>query len=215
MEYKFENRIYSDVEIVAAIRNKNRRMIRVWFFICRNQFDKGTSRYTGISDFEKEDLFSVSFSLMWSKMDSGQIFVEDGRVCVSTRDGVHDIPDLLGYFMRIVKNKYHEILNDGKHIAINETVTPGDGDTEPVADLYWDENPEIVKERVVVLCLQSLPNSCVEILTMFYYERKSLAQILEERPENTSYDGLKNRKSKCMSNLKKRIEESFAKLGLR
>ena len=71
------------------------------------------------------------------------------------------------------------------------------------------------KDRIVSQCLLALPKSCLEILTLFYYERKSLEEILAARPENNTYNGLKTRKSKCISNLKKHITKSFAKAGLR
>ena len=105
------------------------------------------------------------------------------------------------------------MFHSGKYMMpLNDVVTSSNEDF--FTDLYWDEDPDVEKDRIVSQCLLSLPKSCLEILTMFYYEKKSLEQILEERPENNSYDGLKSRKSKCMTNLKKRITESFAKAGL-
>ena len=147
-------------------------------------------------------------------MESHQIYILDGTVHVTTKKGDSIIPDMLGYFMRIVKNKYLEMFHSGKYvIPINEVVASSNENF--FEELYWDEDPDVEKDRIVSQSLLSLPKSCLEILTMFYYEKKSLEQILEERPENTSYDGLKSRKSKCMTNLKKRITESFAKAGLR
>lgn len=206
---------YSDAEIVAAYRVPDIRVQGVWFNRCRDQFGKGTSHYSGISDQEREDLFQESFILLWKKMETGRVFVVDGGVYATGRNGVSPVPDLMGYYMRIVKNLYFELLRDGRHILHSDIAATMPSESEIIDELYWDEDPEVEKDRIVAHCLQALPKSCLEILTMFFYERKTLEQILQLRPENTSYDGLKSRKSKCMANLKKKISESFAKSGLR
>lgn len=214
MIFKFRRKSYTDIQIVEAYQTGDKNIQQFWYDKCRSQFGKGTSNYGGLTDYDRDDLFQDSFIILWEKMESHQIYILDGTVHVATKKGDSIIPDMLGYFMRIVKNKYLEMFHSGKYvIPINEVVTSSNDDFFEV--LYWDENPDVEKDRIVSQCLLSLPKSCLEILTMFYYEKKSLERILEERPENNSYDGLKSRKSKCMTNLKKRITESFAKAGLR
>lgn len=214
MIFEFRRKSYTDIQIVDAYQNGDKKIQQFWYDKCRSQFGKGTSNYGGLTDYDRDDLFQDSFIILWEKMESHQIYILDGTVHVATKKGDSIIPDMLGYFMRIVKNKYLEMFHGGKYvIPINEVVTSSNDDF--FEELYWDEDPDVEKDRIVSQCLLSLPKSCLEILTMFYYEKKSLEQILEERPENNSYDGLKSRKSKCMTNLKKRISESFAKAGLR
>lgn len=214
MIFEFRHKSYTDLQIVEAYQSGDKKIQQFWYDKCRSQFGKGTSNYGGLTDYDRDDLFQDSFIILWEKMESHQIYLLDGTVHVTSRKGDSIIPDMLGYFMRIVKNKYLEMFHGGKDvIPINEVVTSSNDDF--FEDLYWDEDPDVEKDRIVSQCLLSLPKSCLEILTMFYYEKKSLEQILEERPENSSYDGLKSRKSKCMTNLKKRITESFAKAGLR
>lgn len=214
MIFEFRRKSYTDIQIVEAYQNGDKKIQQFWYDKCRSQFGKGTSNYGGLTDYDREDLFQDSFIILWEKMESHQVYILDGMVHVTSKKGDSIIPDMLGYFMRIVKNKYLEMFHSGKYvIPINEVVTSSDDNF--FEELYWDEDPDVEKDRIVSQCLLSLPKSCLEILTMFYYEKKSLEQILEERPENNSYDGLKSRKSKCMTNLKKRITESFAKAGLR
>ncbi len=213
MIFKFRQNVFSDVDIVCAYQDKDKRIQQFWYAKCKDQFGKGTSNYLYITDYDKDDLFEDSFIILWEKIESRQIYVLDGNVHVISKKGDNILPDLIGYFMRIVKNKYLEMLRSGKFaVPINEVVTSSDEDI--IDELYWDEDPEVEKDRIVSKCLLSLPNSCLEILTKFFYENKTLEQILEEREENTSYDGLKTRKSKCMNNLKKKISESFTKAGL-
>lgn len=214
MIFEFRRKSYSDIQIVGAYQTGDKKIQQFWYDKCRSQFGKGTSNYGGLTDYDRDDLFQDSFIILWEKMESHQIYILDGTVHVTTKKGDSIIPDMLGYFMRIVKNKYLEMFHSGIYvIPINEVVASSNENF--FEELYWDEDPDVEKDRIVSQSLLSLPKSCLEILTMFYYEKKSLEQILEERPENTSYDGLKSRKSKCMTNLKKRITESFAKAGLR
>lgn len=214
MIFEFRRKSYTDIQIVDAYQNGDKKIQQFWYDKCRSQFGKGTSNYGGLTDYDRDDLFQDSFIIFWEKMESHQIYIHEGMVHVTSKKGDSIITDMLGYFMRIVKNKYLEMFHSGKYvIPINEVVTSSNDDF--FEELYWDEDPDVEKDRIVSQCLLSLPRSCLEILTMFYYEKKSLEQILEERPENNSYDGLKSRKSKCMTNLKKRITESFAKAGLR
>ena len=214
MIFEFRRKSYTDIEIVDAYQNGDKKIQQFWYDKCRSQFGKGTSNYGGLTDYDRDDLFQDSFIIFWEKMESHQIYIHEGMVHVNSKKGDSIIPDMLGYFMRIVKNKYLEMFHSGKYvIPINEVVASSNENF--FEELYWDEDPDVEKDRIVSQSLLSLPKSCLEILTMFYYEKKSLERILEERPENNSYDGLKSRKSKCMTNLKKRITESFAKAGLR
>lgn len=207
---------FSDARIVEAFSVDNVKIQKFWFERCRVQFAKGTAHYDGLSDYDRKDLFQDSFLLLLDKFRNRQVFVDrEGCVMSVTRNGIHAVPDLTGYFMRIVKNKYLELYRSGKRLISLDESFVADNDENRIFDvLYWDESPEIEKERIVVKCLQSLPKSCLDILTKFYYEKKTLEEILEERKENSSYYGLKSRKSKCLSNLKKHIADSFAKAGL-
>lgn len=205
---------YTDVQIVTAYQTGNKKVQQYWYDACRQQFMKGTSNYGALSDYERDDLFQNSFILLWEKMESGQIHIASDELWVITREGEKRIEKLMAYFMKIVKNKYLEHLRSGKWVVPMNPEISYSGN-EIMDDPYWDEDPEVEKDRIVSQCLLSLPKSCLEILTKFYYEKKSLEEILAERPENSSYDGLKSRKSKCMTNLKTRIKESFAKVGLK
>lgn len=214
MIFEFRRKSYTDIQIVEAYQTGDKRIQQFWYDKCRSQFGKGTSNYGGLTDYARDDLFQDSFIILWEKMESHQIYILNGTIHVLSKKGDSVIPDMMGYFMRIVKNKYLEMFRSGKYVLpMNDAVTYSNDDF--LAELYWDEDPDVEKDRIVSQCLLSLPKSCLEILTMFYYEKKSLEQILKERTGNSSYDGLKSRKSKCMTNLNKRITESFAKAGLR
>ena len=75
--------------------------------------------------------------------------------------------------------------------------------------LSYDDADKELKHQVVDDCVANLPARCKEILTLFYFKKKSLDEILQIRQENTSKDGLKSAKSKCMRQLEERIIETF------
>ena len=70
------------------------------------------------------------------------------------------------------------------------------------------------RERVVADAVLAMSDRCRQILTLFYYEQRSLDEILEIRPENTSKVGLKTSKYKCMQRLREVVRNRFAQLHL-
>ena len=110
--------------------------------------------------------------------------------------------------MQTLSNKYHDWLRRCRRtVALS-----GNGD---IVVVLPDEAPDVTRARIVGQCVRTMPRRCVEILTMFYYERKTLDEILEARMQNSSYDGLKTSKYKCVKKLKTRIREAFSLAGLR
>lgn len=74
-----------------------------------------------------------------------------------------------------------------------------------IADEAYDEDDKI---RIIDECILSMSPNCIEIITLFYYQKKSLDDIMMIRGEqNSSKDGLKTAKNKCMVTLRKRVDE--------
>lgn len=192
----------SDAEFVEGLRCGDREMQMRLYERCLRQFRKGTAAYSGLSAGEKDDVFQDSFILLWNKVLSGGMYVRDGKVLVMRRDGLSEVPDLMGYFMRIVKNLCLERLREKGRLEEIGSWREAEADD---AELCWDEDPAMRRKMVVRRCVMGLPSRCREILAMFYYKNMSLEQILASRRENSSYDGLKTGKSKCMKILKARI----------
>lgn len=209
----FKKKKLTDVEIVEGFAARDPHVQQEWFRRCSDCYGNIAPRFRGLSDYDRQEHFQESFILVWQKMESGQIYVDGDCVMDSRRSGTVVLQDLTAYFVKVADNKYLEFLRrNARTVTISENVAPAEA--EVVADLYWDEDPEVEADRVVTSALMSLPKSCQEILTLYYYERKSLREIFETRAENTSYDGLKNQKSKCMKNLKQRISMLMSKLDL-
>lgn len=109
--------------------------------------------------------------------------------------------------MRIVKNKYREMLRRNGKLPIFAA------DEDNMPDTSADD---VSASRHLVVCnsIMDLPDRCRQILTMFYYDGMNLDEILEALGHDGSYNGLKTRKHKCMQSLKDRVTWLFRELGL-
>lgn len=67
-------------------------------------------------------------------------------------------------------------------------------------------DPKDDEEEILVKSIANLGDTCKQILTKFYYEKKSMRTISNELPDFTE-DNLRKRKYKCMQQLKKIFEQ--------
>lgn len=74
-----------------------------------------------------------------------------------------------------------------------------------------DNDQRGIVQEIVQIAIMNLSETCRDILTMFYYEELSLDEILIRRGENTSKDGLKTGKYKCMKRFESNVREMFSK----
>lgn len=94
-----------------------------------------------------------------------------------------------------------------------ETVVTGQSDYFEQALSSGDQRgliQEIVQESIM-----TLGATCRDILTMFYYESLTLDEILLRRGENSSKDGLKTGKYKCMKRFEADVRQKFQKYSIR
>ena len=198
-------REYSDIKFVEGIRSGREDVQRRFYFRCQECFRKNSARYD-ITEEERKDLFQDSFVILWDKIGDGQIYTQGNKVYAVKRGGPAEVPDLVGYFMRIVKNLYLETLRSrGRILEIPE---------EPDDELWWSDDCEVMRHTLTRQAVILLPRRCREILTMFYYQGMTLDEIMEERSANQSYNGVKTAKSKCLDILKVRLLNRFEEEGL-
>mgnify|MGYP004550743595 FL=1 len=203
-------RKYSDLVCVEGVHSGNEEVQKRLYLQCRDRFDRQAANFGHLSEAERKDLFQDAFVLLWEKIENGQVFVNDGKVFATRRGGqATEVPDLGGYFLRIAKNLYHEVLRSkGKILLI-----AGELDDDSV--LWWADDSDTMRKMIIKQSVMLLPPRCREILTMFYYHDMTLEQIQEERPESKTYNGVKSAKSKCMAVLRARILDKFAEAGIK
>lgn len=203
-------RKYSDCRCVEGVLAGKEEAQKRLFRQCHDRFDRHAAHFEQLTETERKDLFQDAFVILWEKIGNGQIFINDGKVYATRRGGeATEVPDLCGYFLRIAKNLYHEVLRaKGKILEIVSEIDDG-------SVLWWADGEDTMRKMIIRQSVMLLAPRCREILTMFYYHDMTLEEILAERPESKSYNGVKSAKSKCMAILRARILGKFAEAGIR
>lgn len=205
----------TDCEYVQGVKNRNENISHSLYDKCRQAFDRSCSMNPLIDEEEHKDLFQDSFMILWENIEGGIIYTSLDEVYVKNPKGteasVGKINDLTNYFLGIVRNKERELLKTKKKLYDNQEAI----EYEYILNcVHRSDDQAVMRDRIVNECVRNLPKRCKEILTMYYYEDKSLQEILEIRQENQSYDGLKSAKSKCIRTLKNKIVDLFDKFNI-
>ncbi len=104
--------------------------------------------------------------------------------------------------MSIAKYKYFELVRDKDRINdkdIDELLKKTSTEKN-IIDLT-DDTDDIMYD-IIDDCLSNMPKGCYKILTMFYYENKSLEAIMSEINTYESKNALKTAKYKCLTSLR-------------
>lgn len=198
---KFDAPIYSDAAYVEGVANRDERMERALHKHCKRYFDQNYRGVFFVANEYKDEIFQEAFLTLWEKIAFGKIYVEKG-VLMGT-DGKPFTAKLTTYFMRIAKLKYLEWSRQNNTIGSNN-----DNNIEGLSqemDLFDDslyDNGEVMMLEIISDCIAHMSKRCSEILDKFYYQEKTLDDIMTEIPEIESKDALKTRKYKCMEELR-------------
>lgn len=164
----------------------------------------------------KQEVLQESFIRLWTQIDDLRIKVQEDQIIRQQADGVYRpmTCSLLTFLMAIAKNEYREICRENREEYYAEFFE--DEEHAVVQQIDWgEEEAEEQKDRIVAECITQMPSRCLEILTLFYYEGKSLDEILSIRQDkNSSKDGLKTAKNKCLNRLKELILAQFERYHL-
>ena len=202
----------SDYEYVAHIQEKDERTTERFYHECRKYF---MNSYKAVFSREsiKEDIFHQSFVKLWTEIETGRIFLnEDGRICRIDRKGrVRMLTcKLKSFLIDIAKNDYREWLRKDR-LTLEDDFESFAHMVEISSAVKPEYDEKSLREAVITNCMYELPPRCKEILTMFYYNGMSLDEIIIARGEkNTSRNGLKTSKYKCMEALKAKVRTTYA-----
>lgn len=204
IDFITKKRQLNDHELVAGCKNHVKSVEKELYARCRELFDSIKYKYVHFDYDDKQEIFQKAFITMWEKIEYGDLYVENGNVMVKKKGGTANVSNLISFFIGIVNKKYMEdIRARGKEI-------PSDLRMADEVDEPFDEDPKTHLMRIVDHAIKQMPKHCSEIINMFYVDGMTLEEILAKRPESSSYNGLKNGKAKCMTKLKKFINETAA-----
>lgn len=207
---------YTDKEVVTALQQHDRKM-EEWFYRKARRYFDDHFRDVFFDQDSRQEIFQNTFLKLWMEIDNGRISVMEDCVCRQQQDGTRRkmTCQLTTFLMAFARTEYREMVR-----SLREDPYAEIADSLQQADMMTatpdEEDPEEMKSRIVDDCISQLPPRCAEILTLFYYKGMGLDEILEARKEkNTSKNGLKTAKNKCMNTLKERIETEFEKYQLK
>lgn len=194
---------YSDVEYVEGVLKGNPKMEQALFKHCWDYYEDHYNRVFFVGDEMKDEIFQKSFIQLWDNIMKKKIYVEDGTL--KGRNGEPFKGKLTTYFMSIAILKNKEVVRDNpSELEINEFA----GSDE--LDMLTEEKDEKeIMLECIEECLSNMSERCYQILSKFYYEMKSLDDILKDLTTFISKDALKTAKYKCMEKLSKCAKDMF------
>lgn len=206
---------YSDIEVVEGLQERDAR-VEKWFYESAKRYFDRSFNEVFFDDDRKQEIFQTAFIKLWTEIEDKRIKVIDGAVCRQQRNGVYEamscnLNTFLMAFARtehreLVRNVHEEYYEEIYDSAMHDALFAVEGDCGDVDEM---------KSRIVDECLMGMSPGCVDILTMFYYKGMSLDEIVVARNDkNTSKDGLKTAKNKCLNRLKSRVMEVYSSCGI-
>jgi DNA-directed RNA polymerase specialized sigma24 family protein len=200
---------YTDAEVVVHLQRRDEAVERWFYETSKRYFDKSFNEIFFDAD-RKQEVFQLAFIKLWTEIEDKKIKLIDGKLVRQQRSGGYEPMScsLTTFLMAFARNEHREIVRNIHEGYYEELFDSADCKAQAVSDDYDDA--EDIKNSIVDECIHEMSPGCVEILTMFYYEGKSLDDIMEARGEkNTSKNGLKTAKNKCMNTLKERVIERY------
>lgn len=203
----------SEYDYVIGIQAGNPAMERKFYDYCVRYFHQSKGTVFHDAPDASDDFFHEAFIQIWTEIQNGRIYTVDKVIFRKKADGKAEkmTAKLTSFMMTIVRNQY---MKTKRHISV-DIDNAGKADLMKIEELLnFDDADKEIKHRVVDDCISDLPSRCKEILTLFYFKKKSLDEILTIRKDNSSKDGLKTAKSKCMRQLEGRIVDNFKKYNI-
>lgn len=202
----YETGRLTDAEIVAGLRRHDAGVEKYFFDISWSYFDLHFNQLFFDQDSRRE-VFQTAMIKLWTEIENGTITLMAGKVCRRQPDRTlrEMTASLTTFMMAFAKNEFRELLRNHRD---NDLETLESGAMMPDVAVESPQEDEEHRIRIVDECILSMSPNCVEILTLFYYQKKTLDEIMALRGErNGSKDGLKTAKNKCMVTLRKRVLE--------
>ena len=206
---------WTDEQMVAAVASHNEAMMERFYRDSKAYF-RSHAGALFVADEQVDDLFQEALVHLWREIETHRIEVRDGVLCRwSEGQAVPMTSSLFTFLLAIAKRKHWELLRKDSRLQLTDEANVLDVlDRSRYADDDEVTDETEAREHVVADAVLGMSDRCRQILTLFYYEQRSLDEILAIRPENTSKVGLKTSKYKCMQRLRDVVKQRFSRLHL-
>lgn len=199
---------YSDVAYVDGVFRRDPMMERALHYHCKRYFDENFRGVFFIGNEIKDEIFQNAFIKLWENIINKKIYVSDNQL--KGKDGTTFSGKLTTYFMSIARLKYLEIAREKRRpfVEKEDEWWRKESDSKLFQTVLYDSDDETMLE-IIADCISKMSKQCNQILTMFYYEKKTLDDIMMELITFESKNALKTRKYKCMEELRKSAKSIY------
>ncbi len=202
--------------MVMAVQRHDNVALERCYRDCKSYFTSHAGALF-VSDELLDDIFQESMIHLWREIETGRIRLADGLVARVNNGELQPMNCTLRTFLlSIAKRKHWEQLRKDSRLQLTDEPAVLDAlDRSRMSDDDTEvKELQETREGIVADAVLGMSDRCRQILTLFYYEQRTLDQILALRSENTSKVGLKTSKYKCMQRLREQVKERFARLHL-
>lgn len=200
---RLNTRTCSDAVYVEGVYRRDPVMERALHYHCKHYFDKNYRSVFFVGSEYKDEIFHEAFITLWENIVNHKIYVEDG--ILKGRDGREFSGQLTTYFMSIARLKYLEWARQHSRI---ESIDSKE-ERCPKEQESSDDDAIRKMQEIVASCIAHMSERCSQILTLFYYKKRTLDDIMTELPSFQSKDALKTAKYKCIETLRKNANEIY------
>ena len=199
---------YSDVAYVEGVFRHDPVIERALHYLCKQYFDENCKGVFFVGNENKDEIFQEAFITLWEKIMNKKIYIENGELKGKNGDAFSG--KLTTFFMSIARLKYLELARENMHryTDMEEERRGREQEAELFKTLLYDNDDETMLE-IIADCISKMSRQCNQILTMFYYEEKTLDDIMIELTTFESKNALKTRKYKCMEELRKSAKSIY------
>lgn len=206
---------WTDIDMVTAVQQHNNVALERYYHDCKSYFNHHAAAVF-VSDANVDDVFQEALIHLWREIETRRIEITDGRVCRWTDGQLRPMTSsLLTFLMAIAKRKHWELVRRQQKLVLESDDSTLEAlDSQRYSLPPDDADEKELRERIVADIVLQLTERCRNILTLFYYEHRTLDDILQLRPENQTKMGLKTSKYKCMQKLREKVRDCFARLKI-
>lgn len=196
----------SDIDIIIGLQKHNPKVEKFFFDTTYQYFNMHFIQLFFDAD-SKQEVFQTTIIKLWTEIENKTIKIINNTICRRQKSGEYRAMSatLNTFMMAFAKNEFRELLRKRNDDNFDDMVNITGEHFGIIDD---SENVPEYRIQIIDECILSMSQNCIDILTMFYYQKKSLDEIMKLRGErNFSKDGLKTAKNKCMVTLRKRVSE--------
>lgn len=210
---------WTDADMVAAVLGRDNARLERMYSDCHAYFRRHAGAFF-VADADIDDIFQDALLHLWREIETRRIEVIDGRLCRWTEGEARPMTSSLTTFlMSVAQRKHWELQRSNSRNVSMDAMASTDAIDALATERYGATTPEeqeaqTARESIVSDCILAMSDRCREILTLFYYQQRTLDDILSQRQENTSKMGLKTSKYKCMQRLRQQVQQLFKRYDL-